>query len=167
MCPTTYSYKVVLFLTGGSPNSMKLLSDASEYALRAVIWLAQRPQSPQIVRDIAEETCAAPSYLIKILQRLTRAGILSAQRGIHGGFTLVRDASGLSVWEVIDAVDPIERIRQCPLGLKTHGRTLCPMHHRIDQAIATVEAAVRESTIRELLGVPGFPPALCEAAEES
>lgn len=146
---------------------MKLLSDASEYALRAVIWLAQRPQSPQKVREIAEETCAAPGYLIKILQSLTKADILSAQRGIHGGFTLVRDASDLSVWEVIDAVDPIERIRQCPLRLKTHGKTLCPMHHRIDQAIATVEAALRESTIQELLDVPGFPQALCEAAEET
>ncbi len=145
---------------------MKLLSDASEYALRAVIWLAQRPPSPQKVRDIAEETCAAPGYLIKILQSLTKAGILSAQRGINGGFTLVRDASDLSVWEVIDAVDPIERIRQCPLGLKTHGDTLCPMHHRIDQAMATVEATLRESTIEELLDVPGFPQALCEAAEQ-
>jgi Rrf2 family transcriptional regulator, nitric oxide-sensitive transcriptional repressor len=145
---------------------MKLLSDASEYALRAVIWLAQRPRSPQKVREIAEETCAAPGYLVKILQSLTKAGILSAQRGIHGGFTLIRDPTDLSVWEVINAVDPIERIQRCPLGLKTHGETLCPMHHRVDQAMAMIEAVFRESTIEELLDVPGFPKALCETAAE-
>ncbi len=146
---------------------MKLLSDASEYALRAVIWLAQRPQSPQKVREIAVETHAAPGYLVKILQNLAKAGILSAQRGIHGGFTLIRDPEDLSVWEVIDAVDPIERIGQCPLGLKTHSKTLCPMHHRIDQAMASIEAVFRESTIAELLDAPGFPKALCETAAES
>ncbi len=57
-----------------------------------MIWLAQRPQSPQKVREIAEDACAAPGYLIKILQSLTKVDILSAQRGIHGGFTLLLSA---------------------------------------------------------------------------
>jgi Rrf2 family transcriptional regulator, nitric oxide-sensitive transcriptional repressor len=146
---------------------MKLLSDASEYALRAVIWLAQQPQEPQKVRDIAAKTCTAPGYLVKILQNLAKAGILSAQRGIHGGFTLIRDPDGLSAWEVINAVDPIERIQQCPLRLKTHRQALCPMHHRIDQAMAAVEAAFRQSTIKELLDAPGHPRALCDVADET
>jgi Rrf2 family transcriptional regulator, nitric oxide-sensitive transcriptional repressor len=146
---------------------MKLLSDASEYALRAVIWLAQQPQEPQKVRDIAAKTCTAPGYLVKILQNLAKAGILSAQRGIHGGFTLIRDPDGLSAWEVINAVDPIERIQHCPLRLKTHRQALCPMHHRIDQAMAAVEAAFRQSTIKELLEAPGHPRALCDVADEA
>ena len=70
---------------------MKLLSDASEYALRAVVWLAQRPGLPQKTREIAEGTHAAPGYLVKVLQSLAKAGILSAQRGSHGGFSLERD----------------------------------------------------------------------------
>ena len=89
---------------------MKLLSDASEYALRAVVWLAQHPREPKKVRDIAVGTYAAPGYLVKVLQGLAKAGILSAQRGIHGGFTLVRDPAGLSVWEVVNAVDPVEQL---------------------------------------------------------
>jgi hypothetical protein len=68
---------------------------------------------------------------------------------------------------VINAVDPIERIQRCPLGLKTHSNTLCPMHHRVDQAMAMIEAVFRESTIEELLGAPGFAKALCETATES
>ena len=99
---------------------MKLLSDASEYALRAVVWLAQRPGLPQKTREIAEGTHAAPGYLVKVLQSLAKAGILSAQRGSHGGFSLERDPRDLSVLDVIEAVDPIERIRtsfhQTPSG---------------------------------------------------
>ncbi|MCL4207726.1 MAG: Rrf2 family transcriptional regulator [Pirellulaceae bacterium] len=145
---------------------MKLLSDASEYALRAVIWLAQHPEEPQKVRDIAENTRAAPGYLVKILQNLAKAGILSGQRGTRGGFTLIRDPDTLSVLEVINAVDPIERIRQCPLRLKTHSERLCPMHHRVDQAMAAVETAFRDSTIKELLDAPGHPRALCNELDE-
>jgi Rrf2 family transcriptional regulator, nitric oxide-sensitive transcriptional repressor len=145
---------------------MRLLSEASEYALRAVVWLAQKPREPKKVRDIAAETRAAPGYLVKILQSLAKAGILSARRGIHGGFTLVRDPAGLSVWEVIDAVDPIERITRCPLRLKPHRKALCPLHRRIDGALAGIEAVFRESTIQELLDTPGHPRALCDGDEE-
>ena len=130
---------------------MKLLSDASEYGLRAVVWMAQRPGEPQKARDIAEGTHSSPGYLVKVLQLLARQGIVSAQRGSHGGFSLQRDPAELTVLEVISAVDPIERIRTCPLGLDAHGAELCPLHRRIDNAIATIEKAFAATTIEELI----------------
>lgn len=142
---------------------MKLLSDASEYALRAVVWLAQHPGEAQKTREIAEGTRAAQGYLVKVLQNLAKAGILSAQRGSHGGFRLERDPGALTVLEVINAVDPIERIRTCPLGLESHGEHLCPMHRRIDDALAAIEASFRESTIDDLLTEPTTSTPLCEA----
>lgn len=145
---------------------MKLLSDASEYALRAVVWLAQAPREPKKVRDIAAGTRAAPGYLVKVLQALARAGILSAQRGIHGGFRLLRDPAELSVWEVINAVDPVERIHRCPLALEAHQSCLCPMHQRVDDAMALVEAGFRESMIADMLGDPARPQPLCDVAAE-
>lgn len=144
---------------------MRLLSDASEYALRAVIWLAQEAAEPKKVRDIAEATHAAPGYLVKVLQSLAKVGILSAQRGTRGGFVLIRDPAQLSVFDVISAVDPVERIQRCPLHLDSHGERLCPMHQRIDQALATVEAGFRESTIADLLNDPDRPRPLCAGAE--
>ncbi len=130
---------------------MKLLSDASEYALRGVVWLAQRKEQTFKLREIAEGTKAAPGYLIKVLQALAKAGILSTQRGSNGGFSLIREAETLSVLEVINAVDPIERIQTCPLGLKSHGTCLCPMHKRIDDAMGVIEATFRDSTVADLL----------------
>jgi Rrf2 family protein len=144
---------------------MRLLSDASEYALRAVIWLAQEPLEPKKVRDIAAGTRAAPGYLVKVLQGLARAGILSAQRGNRGGFMLTRDPTRLSVLEVISAVDPLERIHRCPLHLETHGERLCPMHQQIDQALATVEEGFRQATIADLLDAPERPHPLREGAD--
>ncbi|MCW5755559.1 MAG: Rrf2 family transcriptional regulator [Phycisphaeraceae bacterium] len=140
---------------------MKLLSEACEYGLRAVVWMAQRPGDVHKVREIAAGTRAAPGYLVKVLQSLSRAGIVSGQRGSSGGFTLKRDPAGITALEVINAVDPIERIRTCPLGIAEHGSHLCPMHRRIDEACAQIEQGFAATTIRELLEGNGDAAALC------
>lgn len=142
---------------------MKLLSDAAEYGLRAVVWLAQRPGQSQKTREIAEGTRSAQGYLVKVLQALAKAGILAGQRGSHGGFTLLRDPGSLTVLEVVNAVDPIERITTCPLGLEAHGSCLCPMHRRIDDAMAAIEESFRESTIEDLINEPTRSTPLCGA----
>jgi Rrf2 family protein len=142
---------------------VKLLSDATEYGLRAVVWLGQRQGETQKVREIAEGTQAAPGYLIKVLQNLSRAGILSAQRGTLGGFTLQRDPADLTVLEVINAIDPVERITTCPLGLESHGDHLCPMHRRIDEAMLQIEQSFASVTIAQLITEPSRSRALCPA----
>ncbi|MEX0777755.1 MAG: Rrf2 family transcriptional regulator [Phycisphaeraceae bacterium] len=140
---------------------MKLLSDASEYGLRAVVWLAQRPGQAQKVREIAQGTQAAPGYLVKVLQALAKAHILSAQRGSHGGFRLERDPFELSVLEVVNAIDPIQRIHACPLGFQAHRQCLCPTHRRIDDAMATIEQSFGEATIADLVTEPARPGQVC------
>lgn len=140
-------------------GDVRVLSDAAEYAVRAAVWLAQTPQVPQKVRDIAAGTRAAPGYLIKALQALQKAGILSAQRGIRGGFALIRDPYQLTVLEVINAVDPLERIDCCPLGLEAHAECLCALHQHLDDAVAAAEAGLGSRTIGELLaGADGAWP---------
>lgn len=48
-------------------------------------------------------------------------------------------------------VDPIERIRHDPLALESHQGRLCPMHQRIDDGTATIEAAIQDANIEGLL----------------
>lgn len=140
---------------------MRLLSDAAEYGLRAVVWLAEQPPGVYRLQAIADATRATPGYLIKVLQALARAGIVTAHRGALGGFALAREASSTTVLEVVAAIDPIERIRTCPLGLQPHGRELCPMHRSIDDALAMLERAFGRLTIGSLLGRAAPAPVLC------
>lgn len=140
---------------------MKLLSDASEYALRAVVWLAQQPPGAYKVRQIAEATHAAPGYLVKVLQSLAREHVLSGQRGSHGGFTLIKDPARITVLEIINVVDPMERIHTCPLGFKSHGTQLCPMHRQIDDAMAAIEVSFNATTIHELIHSNATSRPLC------
>ena len=143
-----------------------MFSQTAEYALRAVVYLASQKGAACTVGQMAEVTRVPAGYLSKVMQSLSRAGLVSSQRGLHGGFVLTAPSDDLTVYDVIQAVDPIRRITSCPLGLKGHAR-LCPLHRRMDSAIATVEKALKESTIAELLLEPdarrGIPIPLCSS----
>jgi Rrf2 family transcriptional regulator, nitric oxide-sensitive transcriptional repressor len=139
-----------------------MFSQTAEYALRIVVYLASLKGAPATIRQIAGVTKVPEGYLAKVLQSLSRARILSSQRGLHGGSTLSRPAEQLSVYDVLDAVSPLPRITTCPLGLKSHGVNLCPLHRRMDDAMASVERAFRDSTIADLLAEPTTSTPLCE-----
>src|SRR5438445_10033236 len=101
-----------------------MLSQTAEYALRAMVALASGKQAARTALDLAQESQVPFDYLSKVLNSLGRAGLISGQRGRGGGFQSVRPASELTVLEVVTAVDPLKRIRTCPLGLKAHGTNL-------------------------------------------
>ncbi len=146
-----------------------MFSQTAEYALRAVVFLAAQDGAPRTTQEIARATQVPTGYLSKVMQGLGRARLVLSQRGLHGGFTLARPAAELTVLDIIQAVDPIQRIRSCPLGLKGH-INLCPLHRRLDQAMKLVEEALRQSSIAELLAEPerarGIPIPLCSWPED-
>ncbi len=150
-----------MYLSKYHGDSPDMISQTAEYALRAIVYLAGQ-DTPQTTQQIAATTRVPAGYLSKVLQALGRGGLVHSQRGLHGGFTLAADPKKLSVWEVIELVDPIERIRTCPLGLKSHGTNLCPMHKRLDDALAAMEKAFKASTVAELLADPNPSKPLCD-----
>ncbi|MEO1496665.1 MAG: Rrf2 family transcriptional regulator [Planctomycetota bacterium] len=127
------------------------VSQTAEYALRAVVWLAHKPGECQTTTQLADGTLVSPSYLPKVLQPLGRAGILSSQRGIRGGYALSRDPEELTVLEVVNCVDPIHRIERCLMRLTAHAGRLCPLHRLLDESIASTEKLFRATTIGGLL----------------
>ena len=143
-----------------------MFSKTVEYALRAVAHQAYEAPQARTTEQISDATRVKPAYLSKVLQALSRAGIVKSQRGVGGGITLARRPEGLTILEVVNAVDPIQRIKTCPLGLKTHGMRLCPLHRRMDDALATVEAAFRSTTLAEVLAEPTHSPPLCEVGSD-
>src|SRR5687767_8823884 len=109
-----------------------MVSQTSEYALRAVACLARRPGEPMTTRQIADAAGVAAGYLAKVLQALARAGIVAGQRGLNGGFVLARRPEALTMLDVVRVADGSRRITTCPLGIPGHGSALCPLHRRLD-----------------------------------
>src|SRR5262245_5197780 len=138
-----------------------MLSQTVEYALRAVVHLSSISPEGRTTDQIAEATRVPRAYLSKVLQSLRRAGIVRSQRGLGGGMTLTKSPDQLTILEVVNAVEPIERIRTCPLGLAAHGVRLCPLHRRLDNALAMVEEAFKSSTLAEVLVEPSRSKPLC------
>ncbi|MCW8131844.1 MAG: Rrf2 family transcriptional regulator [Planctomycetota bacterium] len=137
-----------------------MFSQTAEYAMRAVVYLAEFDGKLHVTQDIAAATKVPAGYLAKVLQALSRAGLVSGSRGLHGGFRLARDPGKITLFDVLNAVEPLPRIERCPLGLVGHGAHLCPLHRRIDDAMAIVEKAYRETTVKEVVSSTGRKP-LC------
>lgn len=139
-----------------------MFSQTVEYALRAVVQLAYVAPSACTTDQLAEATRVPKAYLAKVVQALVRAGIVHSQRGLRGGVTLARAPEELTILDVVNAVDPVKRIRSCPLGLKSHGVRLCSLHRRLDNAYALIEESFRSTTLAEVLGEPDKSRPLCE-----
>lgn len=131
-----------------------MISQTAEYALRAVVCLAENAGQGQTTEQIAKATHIPAPYLSKVLQQLGKARIVQSQRGLGGGFSLRQTSSNITVLDVVNAVDPIERITECPLGLDAHANRLCALHRRLDEANALVERAFEQTSIADLLADP-------------
>ena len=128
-----------------------MFSTTTEYALRSMVLLAMRRGAPQTAQQIATETKAPIDYLFKVLQSLSRAGLVQVQRGKHGGFSLLSDPADISIYDVVQAVEPIKRIAKCPLGLKAHGVRLCSLHRKLDDAMGHIEQAFSSTSLADLI----------------
>jgi len=136
-----------------------MLSQTAEYALRAILFMSEHDQDMLVTSEVAAATHVPTGYLSKVLQSLQRAGLVASQRGLGGGFSLAKAPAEITIYEIIQAVDPIRRIRSCPLKLATHKDRLCPLHRRLDEALALVEKSFRATTVAELLAERPKAPA--------
>lgn len=139
-----------------------MFSQTVEYALRAVVYLASKSPDAAICEEVAQATQVPRPYMAKVLQGLARAKILHSQRGLGGGISLAVKPDQLTILEVVNAVDPIRRITHCPLKISSHGANLCPLHKRLDEALASIEDSFRRTTLQEVLAKPGESVPLCD-----
>jgi Rrf2 family transcriptional regulator, nitric oxide-sensitive transcriptional repressor len=128
-----------------------MISQTTEYALRAVVYLAQCQGKPSTAVDIAKAIRVPVGYLQKVLRMLSRSKILVAQRGTGGGFTLAKLPTAIRVLDVLNATDcQMERIENCPLGIKGH-TSLCALHQLLDEQMAQVERTFATTSIADLI----------------
>ena len=104
-----------------------MLSGAVCYAAKALAHLAANQDRSLLVREVAEATEIPGPYLAKIVNGLARKGFVTTQRGVGGGVSLARDASGITLLDLCVALDdpivetrcllehtPCSDVRACP-----------------------------------------------------
>jgi Rrf2 family nitric oxide-sensitive transcriptional repressor len=127
-----------------------VISQTVEYALRAMSHLASLQGAAATSEAIARATRVPRGYLSKIMRDLVCAGLVQSFRGLHGGFRLARDPSGISVLDIVNAVDPVRHVERCPLDNPLHER-LCPLHRCLNEAMRAMEQAFRRTTLTTVL----------------
>jgi Rrf2 family iron-sulfur cluster assembly transcriptional regulator len=132
-----------------------MLSQTSEHAIRAVLFLAQQPRGESVSADRVAAALGAPAnYLGKTLQTLARRGLLASARGPAGGFRLLRAATEIALADIVAAVTEGPRPQaMCLLGNRPcRSAAPCAAHARWSGVQEDLWAPLHRTTIADLLG---------------
>ncbi len=108
-----------------------MFSKACQYGIRAVLYLAQHSTAENKigVRAIAEAIDVPKHFLAKILQQLSKSGLISSSQGPKGGFFSSSENKKLSLKPIIQCIDGPDVFNRCILGLaKCSSTKPCPLH---------------------------------------
>jgi Rrf2 family protein len=126
----------------------------TEYALRAVIYIAQKSSEEKKLglSEIAKAIDSPQSFTAKILQKLTSGNkIISSTRGPNGGFYLSERSKNFPVYTILEAMGEDEVLKKCVLGLKLCSEAKpCPMHHQYKLIKPQLIKMFETKTIRDL-----------------
>jgi Rrf2 family protein len=111
-------------------NSPMQLTRAADYAVRVMIQLATPAADGRVsLPALAEATGAPESFLSKVMQALSRAGMISSRRGQAGGFQISSRGRAASMLEVIEAIDGAICLNVCHMsGRSCRRKASCPAH---------------------------------------
>lgn len=128
------------------------LTRAADYAVRVMIHLATVAPGTRASRaDLAGAVDCPEQFLSKVLQSLTRAGLVTSHRGNTGGFELPPARRHASVLEIIEAVEGPVRLNICLNGEDECGlRDLCPTYPVWSEAEKAMAAVLQNATIDDL-----------------
>ncbi|MDZ7345132.1 MAG: Rrf2 family transcriptional regulator [candidate division KSB1 bacterium] len=107
-----------------------IFSRPCEYALQAVLYLAlQPPEQMTTIKDLAKKLDIPSPFLAKILQNLSRKGLLTSLKGPAGGFMLAMPAKEITLLHIVEAIDGKALFEKCVLGFpECSGKNPCPVH---------------------------------------
>ncbi len=106
------------------------ITRSEEYGLRGLLFLARKPpEKVTLVSEISREENIPETFLAKIFQRLSKAGLLRSVRGAKGGFFLGRPAHEISMRQIIEALEGPIALNRCLLRTgECKKEEVCPLH---------------------------------------
>jgi Rrf2 family protein len=129
-----------------------MFSKTCEYAIRAVIFIAQKSKDGGKVgiKEIAKGIDSPESFIAKILQDLSRQGLVQSTKGPNGGFFLDKNNLRYSLADVVRAIDGDKLFSGCGLGLKMCSESKpCPIHDEFKKIRGQISAMLENARIGE------------------
>lgn len=130
------------------------LSRLTDYAIVLLTQMALEGKGVYAASTLAEKTFLPLPTVSKVLKQLTKAGVISAQRGAAGGYVLAREASAISVASLIEAMDGPIAITDCAGSSEDEGccnvQATCPVRGNWDKVNVAIRAALEAVTLADM-----------------
>nr|MBC7246085.1 Rrf2 family transcriptional regulator [Chloroflexota bacterium] len=135
------------------------ITKGTDYGIRGIIYLATQPSGKvSLLHEIAKDEDVPETYLAKIFQDLTKAGLVRSHRGAKGGFCLAKPASEITLRNVIEALQGPISLNRC-LDIREGCPNVegCAVYHVLrkaqEQLLATLDAATLEVLAQETIAI--------------
>ena len=129
-----------------------MLSKTCEYALRAMIYIAQQSRDGSMIniKEIAGKINSPEIFIGKILQGLSKQGFLQSSKGRYGGFYISDEEAKFSLADIITAIDGDKMFQGCGLGLAFCSEANpCPIHNTYKQARDQLQEIYGKTTLSQ------------------
>ncbi|MGM0604019.1 MAG: RrF2 family transcriptional regulator [Bacillota bacterium] len=124
----------------------------TDYAVHALMILAKNKKEELSVKELADLENVSSSYLAKVMQKLSAAGIVSSAEGKRGGYTLSRDAEEINLAQIMKLFEAEENVFECVdeiHGCKIKDR--CKIHRVFAQAYQKMLTELEQITINDII----------------
>ncbi len=131
---------------------MRFIARDSDYAIRALLFIAGDTKTKTTVDDIVKKLRLPERFLRRILQKLAKNKILSSYKGKDGGFSFLKSPEGVSLADIIDIFQGKLDITNCLLkGKACPNIKICALRKKIKNVGKSVNKEFKEITIASLL----------------
>ena len=131
---------------------MKLITRDTDYAIRALICIAGEKDSIVTVTGLSAKLDMPRAYLRKILQQLSKGGLLKSSKGKGGGFSLMCDPQKVTVFSIVELFQgPFQLSEHIFKGEKCPRIKICYLKKRLDEVDKTVVKKLKAITLSSLM----------------
>jgi len=131
------------------------MSEAVSLAMHGIVYLAENPEGPVSVADIAHQLNSSEHHLSKVFQRMTKAGLVKPRKGRRGGFVLARAAGSITLLEVYEAIEGPLRIDECLLNRRICGGKKCILGGLLKEVGKKTKRHLSKTRLSGLTGIYG------------
>ncbi len=135
-----------------------MLTQTSEYALRAMVCLACQRDRLSPTPELARLADVPQNYLAKVLQMLASADLVTGRRGVGGGYRLSREPADIKLLEIVNAVDSGRWLR---VAAPSENPALASLQETLQEASNAIRRVLGQTTLGDVLDrVDGSGPAV-------
>lgn len=133
------------------------LSNTSQYAIRVISYMALMNEPIYSASMLISKLNVSDKYLKRILTKLSDSGVLRSIQGRYGGFMLAKSADKITLFEIVESMESVEKYFGCVLGFEEcSDENPCTLHNKWSPLRDELMSFLYETTIKDVILDPAI-----------